>query len=490
MKVAVVTPYYRESDEVLSTCLDSVRAQTHKDCRHFMVSDGFPNALVDAYETTHVKLPAGHGDNGNAARCIGAFAAIADGFDAIAFLDADNWFRPDHIERLVALQARTGAALCTSGRSIHRLDGSTLIAQDRESDGVAFADTSCLCFFRPSFDLMPLWGYMPRSVGPVCDKIMWDAVRVRGISRAHDPEPTVAFRSQYAFQSKAAGETPPEGAKFDRDQQGAWNNFKALPTVQRMGLLLGLGGTQDLKWLHSVSPDAKVIRRDLTVAGVNGSLSLEMPDDDGIAFVGREIFVEQQYRPVLGLTPPRRILDIGANVGLAAAYFRLIYPNAHVTCIEPDPQTYKFLARNAKVIGNCAAICAGLTYGTQVRPFYIASSSVLNTSLSGSGQQSARLLMIDAERLLNNMPKQGYDLIKIDTEGAELPIMLSMRKRLAATPVILIEFHSDADRRAIDALLCETHVLWHSTVTSPHRGNLCYALRVEAEKILRDQPLI
>ena len=63
MKVAVVTPYYRESDAVLKVCLDSVRDQSHKDCRHFLVSDGFPNPLVDAYDTTHIKLPAGHGDN-------------------------------------------------------------------------------------------------------------------------------------------------------------------------------------------------------------------------------------------------------------------------------------------------------------------------------------------------------------------------------------------------------------------------------------------
>jgi len=172
MKVAVVTPYYREADDVLRVCLDSVRAQTHAPCRHFLVSDGFPNPLVDTYDATHIRLPNAHGDNGNLGRCVGAFTAISEGYDAIAFLDADNWFRPDHIARMVALHVRTGAAVCSSGRSIHRLDGSLLIASDQESDGVNFVDTSCLCISRPAFDLMSLWGMMPREAGPICERPM------------------------------------------------------------------------------------------------------------------------------------------------------------------------------------------------------------------------------------------------------------------------------------------------------------------------------
>ena len=123
VRVAVITPYFRETDEILSACLESVRDQTHAACRHFVVSDGYPNPLVDEFAVTHIRLPHAHGDNGNFARCLGALAAVPDGFDAVAFLDADNWYQPDHITRMVSLQARTGVALCTSGRSIHRLDG-------------------------------------------------------------------------------------------------------------------------------------------------------------------------------------------------------------------------------------------------------------------------------------------------------------------------------------------------------------------------------
>jgi FkbM family methyltransferase len=474
MKVAVVTPYYRESDEILKACLDSVRDQTHENCRHFMVADGFPNPLVDTYDTTHVKLPAGHADNGNAARCIGAFAAIADEFDAIAFLDADNWFRPDHIARMVALQARSGASLCTSGRSVHGLDGSLLVARDGESDGIAFADTSCMCFFRPSFDLMSLWGTMPRSAGPVCDKIMWDAIRLREISRAHDPEPTVAFRSQYAFHYEVAGIVPPEGAKSNDDQRDGWKRFQGLPYVHKTGLELGLGGTQDLTWLHKSLPGKRLRTLRLSLPGRTDGLALEVPEGEITEAAVREIFVEQPFRPAPGLAPPKAVLDIGSGVGLAAAYFRLVYPDAFLQSLEPDPRTFKILNRNAKVIGNCAAVCAGLTFGTQIRPFQVGERS---SAVAVTAERYARQLLLDAERFVQALRKKDYDLINIDAEGAEIPILLSLRKRLVSTPVVLVKFHSNSDRRIIDAILADTHALSRSTAASPDRGTLCYVNR-------------
>ena len=47
MKVAVVSAYYKESPQVLQRCIDSVAGQTHR-CTHFLVSDGHPQAIVDA----------------------------------------------------------------------------------------------------------------------------------------------------------------------------------------------------------------------------------------------------------------------------------------------------------------------------------------------------------------------------------------------------------------------------------------------------------
>ncbi|MSP30363.1 MAG: hypothetical protein EXR09_07945 [Acetobacteraceae bacterium] len=78
---------------------------------------------------------------------------------------------------------------------------------------------------------------------------------------------------------------------------------------------------------------------------------------------------------------------------------------------------------------------------------------------------------------------QDFDIIKIDTEGAEIPIMLRLRQRLVRTTTILLESYSDTDRRMIDALLRTTHFLWNAAA-SPHRGALCYVHRAQAPNTL------
>ncbi len=488
MRIAVVTPYYREADDVLRACLDSVRDQTHGDRRHILVADGFPSSLVDAYDVSHIRLPAAHGDNGNLGRCVGAFAAMAEGFDGIAFLDADNWYRADHIARMAALHALTGAGVCTSGRSIHRLDGTLLDANDDESDGETFADTSCLCIFRPAFDVLALWGTMPRETGPICDRLMWTAIQARGLSRAHDPAPTVAFRTQYAAHYEHAGEAPPANAKVS-DAPDALRWYNTLPLAHRRGMLLGLGGIDDLTALCNADGVAERPTRFVTLNGNGRAVTLEVPEDSGIRFVLNEIFTEQQYRPVPGLPPPRAVLDIGANVGIASAYFRLMYPDAELVCVEPDPRAYALLEENADALGQCLTFRAALHNGTQVCAFNMAEESTVQSSSAMLSGRVGRQLLLDAESFVASLDRSGFDLIKIDTEGFEIPIVLSLRRRLMSTPIILLEFHSHADRRLLDEILHPTHFLWHAFVNSPHRGTLCYVHQTVGGPILPYQPL-
>ena len=101
MQVAVVTPYYKEPDETLERCLASVRRQTHP-ATHILVADGYPREFIDRAGVRHLRLDRSHGDAGNAARGLGALLAVAEEFEAIAFLDADNWFDESHVATCLA----------------------------------------------------------------------------------------------------------------------------------------------------------------------------------------------------------------------------------------------------------------------------------------------------------------------------------------------------------------------------------------------------
>ena len=128
-RFSVVVPTYNRA-HYIGAALDSVLAQTVP-CTHVLVADGFPKPVVDEWDVRHMVLPDGHRDGGNIPRVLGGISALNHGFDAVAFLDADNWYQPDHLERMIDLHHATGAAVCTASRSMHRFDGTFMFDDDK-----------------------------------------------------------------------------------------------------------------------------------------------------------------------------------------------------------------------------------------------------------------------------------------------------------------------------------------------------------------------
>jgi len=245
VRVAIVTPYCRESEDVWQTCINSVCAQTHPS-QHVLVADGSPRSCPAG--AAAITLPAPHGDNGNTARAVGSIYAVANGFDAIAYLDADNWYAPSHVAAMVSLARTTGAEVCVAARTIHRQDGSLMFRDRLDSDGVRRADTSCLFLTRPAFSLVSLWATMPRELSPICDRLFWGAVCAAKLRCSTHDVPTVAFRTQYAAHYEAIGERAPAGSKtranstdpaleWLRAQQGdrvaTWRALLDAPAISR-----------------------------------------------------------------------------------------------------------------------------------------------------------------------------------------------------------------------------------------------------------------
>ena len=211
MRVAVITPYYNAREDWLAQCHESVRAQTHPST-HILVADGTPESYVDGWEAQHIVLKKNHADYGDTPRAVGTVSAIGQGFDAIAYLDADNWYAPEHIESLVKLHDKTGAAVCTSSRNFHRLDGS-LMGLCPFSDGETFVDTSCLFLTRKAFRVAWRWALIPHDLHAIDDRVMWHFVLSAKLTRAHTGRPTMAYRTAFKADYRAFGEHPPPGAK-------------------------------------------------------------------------------------------------------------------------------------------------------------------------------------------------------------------------------------------------------------------------------------
>lgn len=212
MKIAVITPYYKEPLEVLRQCYEGVKSQNIS-ADHFFIADGFPNQELISWDVKHITLPQAHNDNGNTPRGIGSILADAEGYDFIAYLDADNWFHPGHLESLVNLWSKTKANICSSLRTYHSMEGVKLNIREVADFSLEYIDTSCYLIHRSAFEALDIWTKMPKQLSPICDRVFLAALRNKRFKFASTRNQTVAFRSQYKQHYLAAKMPPPAQIK-------------------------------------------------------------------------------------------------------------------------------------------------------------------------------------------------------------------------------------------------------------------------------------
>ena len=205
--VAVITPYFKESLSKLRRCHESVINQG-PNVRHFMIADGFPQVELNQWKLMHIGLPQAHSDNGNTPRGIGGMIAFAQGFDAVAYLDADNWFAREHIASMRQTQHLTGASVVCSWRTIVLPDGTLVNGLDPEDQRKTHVDTSCYMITREAAFLASLWAKMPQKLGPICDRIFLRSALEAETMISWTHKPTVFFETNYLLHYRMAHKTP------------------------------------------------------------------------------------------------------------------------------------------------------------------------------------------------------------------------------------------------------------------------------------------
>ena len=210
MRVAVITPYYREALHVLVRCRSSVFAQTYPDVRHYMLADGHPrDELRDLM--FHVELPRCD-DYGDTPRLIGCAIADAQGADAILLLDADCWLEKIHIQHMVEVMQGQDAPVVTCPRNLYRMDGS-FMAVDTESNGIHFNDTNCYLIRRDAFHLLRAWGLKDKRLCIIDDRVFWATVKDSGLKIVRSALATVNYPTSFAFHYSQNKEPIPDDTK-------------------------------------------------------------------------------------------------------------------------------------------------------------------------------------------------------------------------------------------------------------------------------------
>jgi hypothetical protein len=213
LKVAIVTPYYNEDKDILDYCHSSVMDQSYS-CTHILVADGNPRPWFNERpRTMHVILPQANGDCGNTPRAIGGILADSYGFDAVAYLDADNWYDSTHIQGLIeAHEANSQISLISCKRLFYDLQGRQLHITEPDEDANRHVDTSCWIVFRPAFALLRAW-LMPKVLAPMNDRIFLQKAVHDRFQRFATDNRTVNYRTLYAGHYRDAGAPVPSGAR-------------------------------------------------------------------------------------------------------------------------------------------------------------------------------------------------------------------------------------------------------------------------------------
>jgi len=232
-KFAIVTPYYKEERPLLERCLDSVRAQSVT-ADHILVADGVPQDWLDRLAIRHIKLDRAHGDYGNTARGVGALLAVAEDYDGIGFLDADNWLEPDHIELCLAAAATVSGEGCDyviAQRNMKRPDGTTIEVLDEPI--AKHVDTNCFFFLPGAFHMIQRFATIPRALSIIGDRLFYRELSMQQLRTAVVAAKTVNYHCMWASIYQAIAETPPAGAKPNVDQAPLLEWLKQLSPSER-----------------------------------------------------------------------------------------------------------------------------------------------------------------------------------------------------------------------------------------------------------------
>ena len=192
-----------------------------------------------------------------------------------------------------------------------------------------------------------------------------------------------------------------------------------------------------------------------------------------------DIFSGKTYPHVTFLKNVQIILDVGANVGAASAFFRFVHPDAQIYAFEPYSECFALLSENIDHIDGVQAFNFGLHEQDKTAELHISKFDYGTNSIGTCVHNSANTESIILKNALETVQDLGIktiDILKVDTEGCELPILSSLLP-VYYPQAVYLEYHSDSDRQAIDAMLSKDYLLFTGSIPSPHRGELCYVRR-------------
>jgi FkbM family methyltransferase len=223
-----------------------------------------------------------------------------------------------------------------------------------------------------------------------------------------------------------------------------------------------------------------LLRQETRPAGVfsyrlrssGAAVSLRHSVQDGATMA--EVFHRRDYQPPAelsgALASPRRILDLGANVGLFGIYAAQRWPDASIVGYEADPANadvheQTIAANGLQARWRVERMAAGARDGEVELAAGRAMESYVVAPGTAPGVPTIKVPVHDVMAEIS-----AADLVKLDIEGGEWEILADERFRREPPAVLVLEYHPHLappgdPRAAVEQTLREAGLkiadIWH-----------------------------
>jgi FkbM family methyltransferase len=218
--------------------------------------------------------------------------------------------------------------------------------------------------------------------------------------------------------------------------------------------------------IAQVSPSPIV---DAEIATGDRRFVVKIPENE--MFRIKSIFVNNEYAILTRRrqTGGFKVFDVGANVGVFALYVHAVHPESQIYCFEPGPLAQELLETNIGSLPGMNICKFGLFNRDMAATMHIHRYNTGQNSIRFDEQHhdgTASVQLLDAGRQFDDLGLSHLDVLKIDTEGCEVEILESMGHRLEKVDYVLVEYHTEKDRRTIDELMKPFHLFGANAVVA------------------------
>jgi len=178
--------------------------------------------------------------------------------------------------------------------------------------------------------------------------------------------------------------------------------------------------------------------------GIQFPFHLRIPSSDEAAY--KKVFIYSEC-DVAVKTPPKTIIDAGANTGLVSIYYANQFPDAKIVAIEPEKSNFKILKRNTGSYENIHTVQAALWHenteidlvdpGLGKWGFMTMAGNRADTEQKT--RHSVQALTVD--EIIKMFSLGTIDIFKMDIEGAEREVFQTSSSWIQGVEAMIVELH-------------------------------------------------